>query len=354
MQNDLRQASIKTGLAPGELVHTGDHVDESIRIRLFRYNEKDWKEKEITSLNELDENIDDSMLSWLNVDGLHDVALIKEIGERYKLHPLLLEDILNTRQRPKVEDFGDYLYIVFKMLAYDEDQENIEAEQISIVVGPNYVVSFQEKEGDLFDGIRERIRTGKGRMRRMHPDYLAYSMLDTTIDHYFVLLEVLYEKIDALSQAILLKQDDRVPREIHALRQQTLTLRKTSWPVRQLLEQLQKSESPLVDESTTPYLRDAWDHTVRVTEAVDSIQDMQSNAMETYLSLTNQKTNQVMRFLTVVATIFMPLTFITSVYGMNFDHMPELHWHYGYFGIWGVVIVTGVGMYMYFRKKKWF
>lgn len=354
MQHDIRHAAKKTGLAPGELVHVGDHIDQSIQLRFFKYNEKEWLEKEIHSLTELEEHVDDTTIGWLNVDGLHNVAVIKEIGERYNLHPLLLEDILNTRQRPKIEDFGDYLYVVFKMLAYDDKDKNIECEQISIVIGPNYLLSFQEKEGDLFDGIRERIRTGIGRMRRMHPDYLAYSMLDITIDHYFVLLETLYDKVEALEQIILLKPGEHVPREIHELRQQTLLLRKASWPLRQLIEQLQKSESPLVDESTSLYLRDVWDHIVRVTESVDSIQDMQSNAMETYLSLTNQKTNQIMRLLTVMATVFMPLTFITSVYGMNFDYMPELHWRWGYPALWGVLMACSVGMFVYFRRKKWF
>ncbi len=352
MLHDIKYLSYKTGLAPGELVHIGQQRSDKVIINLIRYNEHEWEEYEIKSAAEIP-TPDPKYVTWLNVDGLHDVDTIKTIGDHFNLHPLLLEDLLNTNQRPKIDILDDNIYIVFKTLEFDKETSQVAVEQISLFFSMHYMISFQEYTGDLFNGIRERIRQNKGRIRKANADYLAYSVLDVTIDYYFEIIEALYEKIDILQQSILIRKNNELPRIVHNLRQQTLLLRRVSWPVRQIIDQLQKSESDFIDEGLTPYLRDAADHIVRIMEAIDSIQYTLDNTMETYLSLNSQKTNEAMRILTVVTTIFMPPTLIVGIYGMNFEYLPELHWKYGYLMVIGTIVATSIGMLWFFRKKKW-
>jgi magnesium transporter len=352
MQRDIKYPSHKTGLPPGELVHVGQQKNDKVIISLIRYNEYEWQEYEIKSPADIPVP-DPKYVTWLNIDGLHDVEIIKIIGDHFNLHPLLLEDLLNTHQRPKIDILDDYIYIIFKTLEFNKKTSRVSSEQISIFFNKHYMISFQEFTGDLFNGIRERIRQNKGRLRKTAADCLTYSILDVTIDYYFEIIEALHEKIDILQQGILVKKNNELPKLVHNIRQQTLSLRRASWPVRQIIDQLQKSESEFIDESLMPYLRDAADHIVRITEAIDSIQNTLDNIMETYLSLNSQKTNEAMRILTVVTTIFMPPTLIAGIYGMNFEYMPELHWTFGYPMVWVGMLSVGVAMLWYFRKKDW-
>lgn len=353
MHHAIKNISKKTALLPGELIHVGKKHSDSFLLRSLSYHENIFREDQSSQSTE-GFTAEENLVTWINLDGLHNTKIVAEIGERFKLHPLLLEDILNTTQRPKIEEFDEQLYVVFKMLTLEKGQKTIRTEQISLLIGRNFVLTFQETQGDLFDPIRDRIRQNKGRLRKMGADYLGYSLLDMTIDHYFEVVESLYEEIESLQQRVLNKPEKSVPNTILHLRQQSLLLRKIAWPTRQLAEQMLKSSSPLIQETTRIYLRDVVDHMIRITEAVGSLEDMLNNAMETYLTATNQKTNETMRVLTVVATIFMPLTFITSIYGMNFTHMPELKWTYGYAGVWAALVVTALGLLYYFRSKKWF
>ncbi len=352
MRHDIKYLSHKTGLLPGELVHVGQQRNDKVIINLIRYNEHEWHEYEIKSADEIP-SPDPKYVTWLNVDGLHDVSIIKSIGDHFNLHQLLLEDLLNTNQRPKIDILDDYIYIVFKTLEFNKGNSQITSEQISIFFSKHYMISFQEYTGDLFNGIRERIRQNKGRLRKTGADYLAYSVLDVTIDYYFEIIEALHEKIDALQQNLLVKKNNELPGLIHNLRQQTLSLRRFSWPVRQIIDQLQKSESDFIGDALMPYLRDAADHLVRISEAIDTIQATLNNIMQTHLSLNSQKTDEAMRILTVVTTIFMPPTLIAGIYGMNFKYMPELHWKFGYLMVWSVMLSIGVTMFWYFRKKDW-
>ncbi|MDA0713333.1 MAG: magnesium/cobalt transporter CorA, partial [bacterium] len=283
----------------------------------------------------------------------HDIEIIKEIGKLFELHPLFLEDLLNNDQRPKVDFLDDYIYFVFKVLGFDEANSKITSEQLSIFFGQKYLISFQEYPGDFFNGIRERIRINKGRLRRLGADYLAHSILDVTVDHYFDVIELMYEKMDDLQENIFVTPTKDLPIYLYDLRQQSLLFRKYVWPVRQMVDQFQKSESDLIDDNTILYLKDVSDHALRVMEGIDTVQSTLDNIMETYLSLLGQKTNDAMRFLTVVTTLIMPPTLIAGIYGMNFVFMPELNLKWGYpLALLAMLASCGV-MLIYFRRKKW-
>ena len=251
-------------------------------------------------------------------------------GSATDFHPLVLEDILNTDQRPKMEEYGDYLYIVLKML-HDKGKGNqIEAEQVSLVLGPNFVFSFQESGGDVFDQIRERLRTGKGRLRKMGADYLAYTLVDAIVDYYFVILEKLGERIELLEEELVAHPRTETLKEIHTLKREMIFLRKAVWPLREVISGLQRGESPLVQKTTGIYLRDVYDHTIQVIDTIETFRDMLSGVLDIYLSSVSNRLNPVMKVLTIIATVFMPLTFLAGVYGMNFKYMPELEWRWGY------------------------
>jgi magnesium transporter len=289
----------------------------------------------------------------MNVDGLHQVEILEKLGECYGLHPLVLEDILNTDQRPKMEDYGEYIYIVLKALDYNDKSNEIETEQISLILGSNFVFSFQEREGDTFDPIRERIRNGKGRIRSMGADYLAYALVDSIVDNYFIILEKLGEKIEFLEDKLVSHPTPETLQTIHHLRREMIFLRKAVWPLREVINSLERGESSLVKESTRLYLRDVYDHTIQTIDTIETYRDMVSGMLDIYLSSVSNRLNSVMKVLTIIATIFMPLTFLAGVYGMNFKYMPELGWRWGYPLIWLIMVGIGVLMLIFFRKKKW-
>ena len=354
MPKKLKQRSRKTGLSPGSLIHVGDKLAETIKMTVLDYDECQAQEHEIKTVAECTPYKDRPSVTWIHVDGLHDTQILKELGDLFKLHPLTLEDILNTDQRPKMEDFGEYIYLVLKTFYLSEDQHHeILSEQISIVIGSGFVISFKEKETDLFKLIRERIKAGKGRLRKSGPDYLAYTLTDTIVDHYFGILEVLGDKIELLEESMIRNPSTDTIQAIQQLKREMLFLRKSVWPLRETISGLERSESPLIHETTGVYLKDIYDHTIQVIDTIETFRDMLSGMLDIYLSSISNRLNEVMKVLTIIATIFMPLTFIAGVYGMNFKYMPELEWPWGYFMIWGIMLIIAVSMIVFFRKRKW-
>ena len=350
---NLRKHSAKVGLPPGTLVHVGEERAEPVKITVIDYDAHDFQEKTVSTVEECFVFKTTPTVTWINIDGIQQIDIIEKIGKNFDLHPLMLEDILSTGQRPKSEDYGDYIYIVIKMLAYDDGQERISSEQVSLVLGENFVISFQERTGDVFDRIRDRIRSHKGRIRDMACDYLAYSVVDAIIDHYFVILEKMGEKIDLLEERILTSFDEGVIHETHKLKRELVLLRKSVWPARELISSLQRSESSLIRQETGMYLRDVYDHTIQIIDTIDSFRDLVSGLVDIYLSSISNRMNAVMKVLTIIATIFIPLTFIAGIYGMNFKYMPELDWAWAYFAVLAVMGVVAGGMLVYFKKKKW-
>jgi magnesium transporter len=324
------------------------------KITVLDYDEARVQEKEVSVVEECLVFKGQPTVTWIDVDRIDRVETIQALGECYGLHPLVVEDILNTDQRPKMEDYDRYNYIVLKMLHYLDQSGEIEAEQVSLILGQNFLFSFQEgKKGDLFDPIRERIRNGKGRIRKMGADYLAYALIDAVVDHYFIILEKLGERIEVLEEALVAQPTTRTLHEIHNLKREMIFLRKAIWPLREVINSLARGESSLIQESTRVYLRDVYDHTIQVIDTIETFRDMVSGMLDIYLSSVSNRLNSVMKVLTIIATVFMPLTFLAGVYGMNFKHMPELEWRWGYPVIWAVMIAIGVFMLIYFRKKKW-
>lgn len=348
-----KRDSHKIGLAPGTLVHLGEQKMEQVRLRLFEYTRHQLRYLEPDTVAEcLKPEYPDSV-TWLNVDGLHDLEMIQELGHVFQIHPLLLEDIVHTRQRPRFEDHDDDISIVMRMLIRDENGA-IRNEQLTLIIGPRRLVTFQEQTGDLFNPIRERLRNERSRIRGLGSDYLAYALLDMVVDHYFIIREQLSDEVDALEEEILLTPHLDHIHQIHEKRRQLITLRRAVWPLWELIRELSESDSKLIRESTHPYLRDLQDHVLQVLDTLDALREVLNGLLDSYMSLASYRMNEVMKVLTVIATIFIPLTFITGVYGMNFRWMPELQYRWSYPLVWLVMLVILLGMLRYFRKKNWF
>jgi len=349
----MKTVSRKPGLAPGTLVHVGEKKVENIRIRVIDYDETNLQERELESVDECLPYADKPTVTWINIDGLHEVDVIEKIGKNFGLHPLVQEDILHTDQRPKLEDFDDYVFIIAKMLSYDEEEHELKAEQFSLILGPNYVITFQERVGDVFEPVRERLRKGKGRIRKRPPDYLAYALIDAVVDHYFFVLEKIGERVESLEEQLMTNPTAETLQMIHHLKRELISMRKSVWPLRELIGGLERGESRLFEEKTTIFLRDVYDHTIQVIDTVETLRDMVSGMLDIYLSSLSNRMNEVMKVLTIIATIFIPMTFIAGIYGMNFEFMPELKWHYGYHLVWVIIVAIAVIMLFYFRRKKW-
>jgi len=349
----FRKTARKVGLPPGTLVQVEEKKAEKVRISLIDYDEAQFQEKEAATIEECFPFKDEPTVTWINIDSIHQADILEKIGAHFGIHPLVLEDIMNPAQRPKIEDFENYIYIIAKMIYFDNKKNDIEAEQLSIILGPNFVISFQEKEGDIFNPIRDRIRKARGRIRKMKTDYLAYALLDTIVDHYFIVLEKLGEKIEGMEEELVTKPTPETLQSIHTLKRELIFLRKSIWPLREVVKSLESGESVFVLESTGIYLRDVYDHTIQVVDTVETFRDMVSGILDIYLSSVSNRMNEVMKVLTIIATIFIPLTFLAGIYGMNFKHMPELELPWGYPGLLVVMIAVGLAMVAYFRNKKW-
>jgi magnesium transporter len=353
MAKQIKKRSEKTGLPPGTLIHVGERKTEEVRITYIDYDELNFQEKQVLDISECFQFKTTPTVTWINIDGIHQIDIIEKLGQQFELHPLILEDILNTGQRPKFEDFEKCIFVVLKMLSYDDQKQRTCSEQVSLVLGTNFVISFQEKVGDVFEPIRDRIRNAKSRVRKMGPDYLAYSLLDAVVDNYFVILEKLGEKVESMEEELVAEPTEETLRQIHSLKREMIFLRKSVWPLRELINGLQKSEFLLIKESTQVYLRDVYDHTIQIIDTIESLRDTVSGMLDVYLSSLSNRMNAVMKVLTIIATIFIPLTFIAGIYGMNFKYMPELEWRWGYGIVVLVMAVVAVSMLLYFRRKKW-
>jgi magnesium transporter len=335
-------------------VYTGEHAGRKVSATLIDYDEQTFEERPVLSADACVPYRTKPTQTWINVDGVSDPALLERLGECFGIHALAMEDVMSVVQRPKAEDYGDHLFLVIKMLTYDEREARVVPEQVSLVVGRNFLLSFQEGiAGDVFQLIRDRLRAGRGRIRKMGADYLAYSLLDAVVDGYFIILEKLGERIDGLEEEMMREDGKAAMDQVYRLKRELLFLHKAVWPLREVIATLQRRESPLISESTAPYLRDVYDHLVQVIDTIEIYRDILSEMLSTHLTAVSYRLNEVMKVLTVIATIFMPLTFLAGVYGMNFRHMPELEWKYGYFAAWAVMIAAGVAMGFYFRRKKW-
>lgn len=353
MSRLMKRSRKKLGLSPGTLIHIGDQKIGEVKMSLMNYDPGQLIEKELTSIEDAFPYKDTPPVTWINVDGLHDLEIIEAIGRHFGIHPLTLEDIVNTGHRPKAEDFEDYDYIVLKMLTYNEDQNHILAEQISFILGPHYLISFQETEGDVFNFVRERIRKAKGRIRKSGCDYLAYALIDAIVDHYFLVLEKMGGKIELLEEDLLDDTQTENLQSIHHLKREMIFFRKQVWPIREILSSLMKEEASLIQETTQIFIRDLYDHTIQVMDTIESFRDVLSGLQDLYLSTISNRMNEVMKVLTIMATIFIPLTFIAGIYGMNFEYMPELKISWAYPALWILLIAIFLFMIFWFKRKKW-
>jgi magnesium transporter len=346
--------SKKTGQVPGSLLYTGEDTGRPVTLSVLEYDEKEVSVHDNVSTAEALETIDTNHVDWINVNGLHDVAIIDRISEFFCLHPLTREDIVAVGQRPKVEFYDDYVYIVLRMLTVDKETSDIRDEQVSLVLTGNNVISFQERDdGDVFDIIRERIRLGKGRVRRMKADYLVYSLMDVIVDHYFVILEHYGEEITRLEEDLAERPNRSILERINRYKREMIFLRKAVWPLREVLSICQREASTQFSAPVVTFLRDVYDHSIQVIDTIESYRDLLTSMLDVYLSSISNRTNETMKVLTIIATIFIPLTFITSIFGMNFEFMPELHWHWGYPLVWMVMVGVTVGLLIYFKRNDW-
>jgi magnesium transporter len=343
----------RPGSAPGKLIHVGKKRVSKVQVSTIDYGRNTVKEINDVPIGSLASYTNSSTVTWINIVGLHDTEAIKKIGEQFDLHPLLLEDVVNTEQRPKQEDYEENLFVVLKMFLYNAEKKIIESEQVSIVIGSNYVLSFLETPGDVFDPVRERIRKSKVKFRRSGSDYLAYALLDAIVDNYFVILEKIGEKIEDLELALADDPKKDYLLILHNMKREMIFLRKSVLPLREVLSGMKRTESRLIKKHTKVYLKDVYDHSVQLTDTLETFREMLSGMLDLYMSSISNRMNEIMKVLTLFAAIFIPLTFITGVYGMNFQNMPELQLKYGYFIALGAMTATGIGLLTYFKKKSW-
>lgn len=345
----------KIGSSPGTLIHIGEQRVEQVGIQAIGYDSGQLEELPIgpDAASRSGMFSGQPAVTWININGLHQVEVIETLGKGFDLHPLVMEDILETEHRPKLENYETYLFLVLKGLQFDEEKAEVRTEQISLILGPDFVLSFLEGNGESFDGVRERIRNNRGKIRRMGADYLAYALLDSVVDSYFSVLERLGDSIEQLEEELIVAPSRTTLQKLHHLKREMILLRKSVWPLREVISALQREDSALVQESTRIFLRDVYDHTIQVIDTVETFRDLLAGMLDLYLSSLSNRMNEIMKVLTLIATIFIPLTFIAGVYGMNFDYMPELRWKYGYFLIWGVMVGCGLALLWFFKRKRW-
>lgn len=349
----VSKRSGKLGLPPGSLVHVSDAASEKASLQLFEYDEARISEREFGSLHELEDAPDEDSMYWLNIDGLHNDAVMRSVVERFDLHTLMVEDILNTDHRPKLEEYQDTLFVVAKMLKIDTKSGTLKVEQISFILRQGVLLSFQERSGDVLEPVRDRLRKGLGRARKSGVDYLLYALLDVIVDHYFIVLEELGNRIEELESKVIVRPGSEDLRAIQRLRGQLIAVSKHVAPMRELSGRLNTLESPLIERSTQRYLNDLQDHTVYIAETIGTYRELLTSLENTYHAGVNLRMGQVIKVLTVMSTIFIPLTFLVGIYGMNFRYMPELEWHYGYVAVMMAMGLIAIGMLVWFRRKKW-
>ena len=341
------------GLRPGELVHVGEKKVESIRIDLIEFDEQNHTEIKNASINVCLESKKKSNVSWINIIGIHDPEIIRKFGNEFGLHALHQANIMNTELRPSIEIFDEYIHIILKMPHFSKEKEKIELEQVSLVIAQNHLLSFQEIEQDYFDEIRKRLRENIGTIRKRNTDYLAYTLLDAIVDSYFVVLEKISDITENLEDELMADPGPKTLQTLQLLKRQMIMLRKSVWPAREVMDNLQRSHTVLIYDETKTYLRDTYNHIVQVIDTIEGLRDVIGGMVDTYLSSVSNKMNEVMKTLTVIASIFIPITFIAGIYGTNFSYVPELEWEGSYFVMLGVMIVIVITMVLWFKKKNW-
>jgi magnesium transporter len=353
MTRSTRKRRKKAGSPPGTLIHVGEQKLSSVSFSIFEYTAESAREVLTPSIEECQRACHGAHESWLNVDGLHDVPLLEGLGAVFRLHPLVLEDILNTDQRPKVDRFEEYAFIVCKMLSSHHDQLEVKVEQISFIIGKHFLLSFQEDIGDVFDDVRKRLRSGQGKVRRAGVDHLLYLLLDAVVDHYFEALELLGDRLEKIEEEILAQPSTETVHGVYELKRELIRIRRAVWPMRECVSALLREEGQLITDETKVFLRDLYDHTVQVIDMVESMRDLAAGMLDLYLSTVSNRTNEIMRVLTVMSSVFVPLTFIVGVYGMNFEDMPELKASWGYPGVLALMTVIAFALLALFRVKRW-
>jgi magnesium transporter len=355
----MKKLSKTSGLMPGTVVFVGEKKLDKTQIRIIDYNESSIEEKTVAAIEECFPFKEKPTITWINIDGLHEVDQIEKIGDYFNIHPLILEDIANTGQRPKLDSFENGLFLALKMLTINRDSHKIQSEQFSFVVGRNFVISFQERIGDVFEPVRNRIRKQMSRTRFMKSDYLAYTLVDAVVDGYFSVLETISERIEAVEEQLIKAPGPEALEVIYELKRELIYMRKAVWPLREVIGGLERMESDFVHDSTHIYLRDLYEHTVQVIDTVETFRDMVTGLLDIYLSSVSNKMNEVMKVLTIIATIFIPLGFLAGIYGMNFDtsvsafNMPELGLRYGYILFWVLAALVSGTLFIFFKRKKW-
>ena len=343
----------KPASSPGTVKYIGRKKEGPVKLKVMSYTEKEISEQEVATVAEAIESIREGQVTWINITGVHDEEIIREVGRQLNIHSLVLEDIANTTQSPKLEEYGDHLFVIVKMASFREGTGELDVEQVSLLLGRDYVVSLQEDEDDILDGLRERIRFSKGKIRRMGPDYLMYGIVDALVDHYFHVLGRIGEEMEMMEEELIVSVNQELLIRIYKMKRELSFLRKSIWPMREVANNLIRTENSLITRNTRVFLKDVHDHAFQVMETVEALRDMASGMLDLYLTTTSNKMNEVMKVLTIFAAIFIPLTFIAGVYGMNFEHMPELHHRLAYPIWWAVTITVGLGLLLYFKWKKW-
>jgi len=354
MTKQKRKHSKKVGMAPGSLVFTGQQKMQNSNLRFIQYSSEDYQSTAPADLQSVLQNCRDyAGISWLNLDGLHEVETIEKICKSFDLHQLTTEDILSVGQRPKLEEHEKYLFLVLKVLKTKQGEMEVDSEQISFVLMDNVLITFQEQKGDVFEPVRKRIKNSAGYLRRRKADYLLYALLDAVVDNYFLVLEQTGEILEDLETELMENPETDALHKLHLARKEALKIRRSVYPLREVVGHLAKVEPPLLSENLDIFLRDLYDHAVRVIETSEIFRDAASGLLDLYMNSVSNRMNEIMKVLTIIATIFIPLTFIAGIYGMNFEFMPELSWRYGYFVVWGVMLLVLLGMVIYFKRKKW-
>lgn len=351
-KRSTHHAKNKVGKPPGTLIYTGEITDSTTELSLIKYNPSSHEVHHTHDLDAAFKMVDNTKVNWLNVEALHDTSLIAAIGAKFGLHALVLEDILNIEQMPKVEDFGSYYYVTLKMLSLNEQQE-IDQEHLSFILGDHYLISFQEKKGDVLEPVRKRVEAGLGKARNKGADYLLYALIDVVVDNYYYVIENMNDVLTEIELKLLDQPSEDLIYDIHDNKRNLFMLRKAVVPLRENLRKLSTSENKLIARDNQKYFNDVLDHLNHISQDMEIQRDMLSGFVDLYNSNLNNKMNKVMKTLTIIATIFIPLTFIAGIYGMNFQDMPELSWQYGYPSVLAIMLVLGVGMFIYMRRKAW-
>lgn len=343
------------GLPPGTLIYTGEKEKEQVKIKLFEYDQNEFVEKEILNIENVFPCKDNDKISWINIDGIHNLEIMEKTQNHFNIHPLTMEDILHITQRPKMEEYEDYVFIVLRMLFYDESFRILKSEQVSLILGKNYLITFLEDEGDVFDPVRDRIRKTGAKIKSNGSDFLAYSLIDSIVDSYFHILEQIGEEVEELEDRLVLQPEREDLQIVHRMRRNMILLRKSVWPLREVITAMQRNDHVVIQRQTQIYLRDLYDHIIQIIDTIESYRDMLVGMLDAYLSSMSNKMNEVMKVLTIISTLFIPLTFLAGVYGMNFKFFPELEmgWMYPW-GFWVITLIVVIIMLIFFKKKKWF